>query len=209
MFINSKILHRFQSSDRAVVPNFLCMPDFISPEDSLIYSKYIQPIISSSLTFQVFYKEVSWQAKVLEIIKKIISVQNQETVRELATSALVQEIYDSATRRFTTGFYFGNPKEAGQDISREPVPRRYGFCGIVLERSNAEGLAKVEQRNKFSVGDRIDILSPNLEGAKFTLKEILDEELQPLSCAPHPQQQVYIRCPYPLRPGDLLRRKLD
>lgn len=59
------------------------------------------------------------------------------------------------------------------------------------------------------VGDRIDILSPNLEGAKFTLKEILDEELQPLSCAPHPQQQVYIRCPYPLRPGDLLRRKLD
>ena len=123
--------------------------------------------------------------------------------------ALVQEIYDSATRRFTTGFYFGNPKEAGQDISREPVPRRYGFCGIVLERSNEKGMAKVEQRNKFSVGDRIDILSPNLEGAKFTLKEILDEELQPLSCAPHPQQQVYIRCPYPLRPGDLLRRKLD
>lgn len=93
VFINSRILHRFQSSDRAVVPNFLCMPDFISPEDSLIYSKYIQPIISSSLTFQVFYKEVSWQAKVLEIIKKIISVQNQETVRELATSALVQEIW--------------------------------------------------------------------------------------------------------------------
>ena len=93
VFINSKILHRFHSSDGAVIPNFLCMPCFISPEDSLIYSKYIQPIISSSLIFQVFYKEVFWQAEVLENIKRIISVQNQRTVRELATSALMQEIW--------------------------------------------------------------------------------------------------------------------
>ena len=93
VFINSKILHRFQSSDGAIIPNFLCMPCFIAPEDSLIYSKYIQPVISSSLTFQVFYKEIVWQAEILEIIKKIISVQDQKNVRELATSALMQEIW--------------------------------------------------------------------------------------------------------------------
>ena len=69
------------------------MPCFISPEDSLIYSKYIQPVISSSLTFQVFYKEIVWQAEILEIIKKIISVQDEKNVRELATSALMQEIW--------------------------------------------------------------------------------------------------------------------
>ena len=93
VFINSKILHRFHSPDGAIIPNFLCMPCFISPEDSLIYSKYIQPVISSSLTFQVFYKEIVWQAEILEIIKKIISVQDQKNVRELATSALMQEIW--------------------------------------------------------------------------------------------------------------------
>ena len=93
VFINSKILHRFHSLDGAIIPNFLCMPCFISPEDSLIYSKYIQPVISSSLTFQVFYKEIVWQAEILEIIKKIISVQDQKNVRELATSALMQEIW--------------------------------------------------------------------------------------------------------------------
>ena len=68
------------------------MPDFISPEDSLIYSKYIQPIISSSLTFQVFIKKFP-AGEGIGDYKKIISVQNQETVRELATSALVQEIW--------------------------------------------------------------------------------------------------------------------
>lgn len=101
VFINSKILHRFHSPDGAVIPNFLCMPCFISPEDSLIYSKYIQPIISSSLTFQIFYKEVFWQAEILENIKKIISVQNQETVRELAISALIQEIWLNLYRHAT------------------------------------------------------------------------------------------------------------
>ena len=41
LFINSKILHRFYSSDGAVIPNFLCMPSFIAVQDSLIYNKYI------------------------------------------------------------------------------------------------------------------------------------------------------------------------
>ncbi len=116
VFINSKILHRFHSPDGAVIPNFLCMPCFISPEDSLIYSKYIQPIISSSLTFQIFYKEVFWQAEILENIKKIISVQNQETVRELAISALIQEIWLNLYRHATikNEDTYSNPSASSQ-----------------------------------------------------------------------------------------------
>ncbi|MEY8382053.1 U32 family peptidase [Christensenellaceae bacterium 44-20] len=123
--------------------------------------------------------------------------------------ALVQELYDSATRRFTTGFYFGNPSGEGQDISRSPVPRRYGFCGIALESSREDGLVLIEQRNKFSVGDTIDILSPNLPPTQFTLEKIWDEQMQEQPAAPHPQQRIYIVCPVPLAKGDLLRRKLD
>lgn len=123
--------------------------------------------------------------------------------------ALVQELYDSATRRFTTGFYFGNPSGEGQDISRSPVPRRYGFCGIALESSREDGLVLIEQRNKFSVGDTIDILSPNLPPTQFTLEKIWDEQMQEQPAAPHPQQRIYIACPVPLAKGDLLRRKLD
>ena len=123
--------------------------------------------------------------------------------------ALVQELYDSATRRFTTGFYFGNPSGEGQDISRSPVPRRYGFCGIALESSREDGLVLIEHRNKFSVGDTIDILSPNLPPTQFTLEKIWDEQMQEQPAAPHPQQRIYIACPVPLAKGDLLRRKLD
>ena len=48
VFINSRILHRFYSPTEAVIPNFVCMPCFIAPEDSLVYRKYIFPVISSS-----------------------------------------------------------------------------------------------------------------------------------------------------------------
>ena len=56
VFINSKILHRFYSPDAAIIPNFLCMPYFIAAENSLIYSKYIRPILLSSLSFQMCWK---------------------------------------------------------------------------------------------------------------------------------------------------------
>ena len=93
VFINSKILHRFYSPDAAIIPNFLCMPYFIAAGNSLIYSKYIRPILLSSLSFQIFSREIPWQADVLEIIRKIIDVQNDISVCELATSVLIQELW--------------------------------------------------------------------------------------------------------------------
>lgn len=63
IFINSKILHRFYSSDETVIPNFLCMPSFLAPENSLIYQKYIQPTVSSSLSYLILNDEILWQEK--------------------------------------------------------------------------------------------------------------------------------------------------
>lgn len=100
VFINSKVLHRFHSPAGAVIPNFVCMPFFIAPQDSLIYYKYILPVISSSSSFQIFYDGIPWQAKALSIIKQIIAVQDCTSSRELATSSLLQmlwlEIYENA-----------------------------------------------------------------------------------------------------------------
>lgn len=141
--------------------------------------------------------------------RKAIDAYYADPAHYVLDDALVQELYDSATRRFTTGFYFGNPAGEGQDILRAPVPRRFGFCGAVQAPAREDGLVLVEQRNKFSVGDTLDILSPNLPSSQFVVEEILNEEFISQPAAPHPQQKVFIRCPYALSKGDLLRRKLD
>ena len=105
VFINSKILHRFHSPTGAAIPNFVCMPFFIAAQDSFIYHKYILPVISSNLTFQVFHDNISWQAKALSIIKQIIAVQDCTSSSELATSYLLQmlwlEIYENADIKYT------------------------------------------------------------------------------------------------------------
>ena len=76
IFINSKILHKFYSSDETVIPNFLCMPSFLAPENSLIYQKYIQPIVSSSLSYLILNGENLLQGEALEIMKQISVISN-------------------------------------------------------------------------------------------------------------------------------------
>lgn len=93
VFINSRVLHRFYSSGETAVPNFLCMPSFIAPQDSLLYHKYVLPVISSTLAFQDFHAEVPWQAEAISIIKQIIAVQERASSGELLTASLMQRLW--------------------------------------------------------------------------------------------------------------------
>ena len=93
IFINSKLLHRFSSPVDAVIPNFLCMPSFLAATDSYIYQHYVKPIISSNIPFWIFRREVSWQNKVLDLIRQIISAQISSSSSHLLTSALMQQLW--------------------------------------------------------------------------------------------------------------------
>ncbi|MCD8151455.1 MAG: AraC family transcriptional regulator [Clostridiales bacterium] len=92
IFINSKMLHRLYSPADAFIPNFVFMPSFIAAQDSLIYQKYVLPIVSSSLPYQVFCKEIPWQARVLSLMQQIISAQDSSSM-ELLTSFLMQNLW--------------------------------------------------------------------------------------------------------------------
>lgn len=100
VFINSKILHRFFSPTETIIPNFVCMPSFIAAPDSFIYRKYVLPVLSSTLSFQTFCRDVPWQAEALSVIRQIIAAQERASSRELATASLIQrlwlELYENA-----------------------------------------------------------------------------------------------------------------
>ncbi len=115
---------------------------------------------------------------------------------------LKDELTKSATRPFSTGFYFGQPE---QDTVRDVSGRRYSFVGVVL-RDAADGRVKIEQRNKFFLGDTLEILSPKIQNAAFTVDEIINEEGAHQENAPHPQQVLYLKCTLPLKKGDIMRK---
>lgn len=122
---------------------------------------------------------------------------------------LLEELDESATRRFTTGFYFGNPMGEGQDIQKAYPKQRYSFVALVRGEGREKGMILVEQRNKFSIGDTVRILSPHCLPMTFIVERIVNMDGEEQQSAPHAQQMLYINCPVELREGDILRKIRD
>ena len=77
----------------------------------------------------------------------------------------------------------------------------------IVGGTNEEGLYRIEQRNKFSVGEQIEVMKPDGENIEVTVKRIVDEEGNDMESAPHPKQVLYIDLGHPLEMYDILRRK--
>ncbi len=117
-----------------------------------------------------------------------------------------EQISNCTYRQFTTGFFYGKPTEEAQIYDNNTYLKEYTYLGIV-EGKNPQGLYKITQRNKFSVGETIEIMKPNGENIEVTVKQILDAEGNPMESAPHPKQELYVDLGVPMEEFDLLRRK--
>jgi len=120
----------------------------------------------------------------------------------------LDQISNCTYRQFTTGFFYGKPSEEAQIYDSNTYLREYTYLGIVGEQ-NEEGLYQIEQRNKFSVGEEIEVMKPNGDNVVVTVKAIRDEKGAEMESAPHPQQILYIDLGQPLEKYDILRRKED
>ncbi len=118
----------------------------------------------------------------------------------------LEQISNCTYRQFTTGFFFGKPSEETQIYDSNTYVKEYTYLGIVGEQ-NAQGLYRIEQRNKFSVGEEIEVMKPNGDNIPVTVKAIQDEEGTPMESAPHPKQVLYIDLGHTLEKFDILRRQ--
>jgi len=117
-----------------------------------------------------------------------------------------EQISNCTYRQFTTGFFFGKPSDEAQIYDNNTYVKEYTYLGIVGER-NEEGLYRLEQRNKFSVGESIEVMKPDGANITVTVQRIVDEEGNDMESAPHPKQVLYIDLGQPLAMYDILRRK--
>ncbi len=117
-----------------------------------------------------------------------------------------EEIAKCTYRQYTTGFFFGKPDENTQIYDSNTYIKEYTYLGMIGEK-NAEGMYRIEQRNKFTVGEEIEVMKPNGENIMVTVKSIKDEEGKDMESAPHPKQVLYIDLGIELSEYDILRRK--
>ena len=116
----------------------------------------------------------------------------------------LDQISNCTYRQFTTGFFFGKPDENTQIYDSNTYVKEYTYLGIVGEVK--DGLCRIEQRNKFSVGETIEIMKPDGSDIEVVVRRILNEEGEEQESAPHSKQVLYVDLEGKAEKYDILRR---
>lgn len=114
-----------------------------------------------------------------------------------------EEIGKCTHRQYTTGFYFGKPDENTQIYDSSTYINEYKYLGMV-DRIK-DGLAGIEQKNKFSVGDRIEIMKPDGRNVETTVEAMYDDEGNGMESCPHARQKIWLKLSEKPEVYDILR----
>lgn len=120
---------------------------------------------------------------------------------------LLEELEKTSHRRYTTGFFYG---EKDKEYIKDSMPiQSHEFMAIVKENQK-DGFAIIEQRNRFMVGDTLEVLSPNdTFNKKIVVGEMFDMDGNIITDASRVQQLIKIKTDIKLEVGDILRKKID
>ncbi len=116
-----------------------------------------------------------------------------------------EQIVCCTYRQFTTGFFYGKPDEHTQIYDDNTYAKGYTYLGYV-ESVDGQGRGRITQKNKFSVGDAIEIMRPDGSNRRAVVLELLDEEGGQRKSAPHSREILYVRLDEKLEKYDILRR---
>ena len=117
----------------------------------------------------------------------------------------IEELQKTSNRAFTTGFYYHSDHKTNNETSS--LSQTHKYIAVVLKQDK-EGYIKVEHRNKFKLGDTLEVLSPASTFDKtIKVEEIIDCYGNKLEEVKKIKEQVYIKSDLKLEENDILRMK--
>ncbi|MDA8443286.1 MAG: U32 family peptidase [Peptococcaceae bacterium] len=117
------------------------------------------------------------------------------------------EIGKVSHREYSTGFLFGRPGAEAQNLLTSGYRRDFDFVGLVLAYDQARGMALVEQRNKISAGDVLELTGPTQASFAVTAHQLYDATMQAIDTAPHAQQKIWLPLERAAEVYSLVRRE--
>ena len=189
VFENERGTFLFNSKDLCMIDH---IPELIeSGVDSFKIEGRMKTALYAAVTARAYRRAID---DYLESPEKYAA--NLESYRE--------EIGKCTYREYTTGFFFGKPNEEAQIYDSNTYVRNYTYLGKVAS-VDAEGYAHFEQKNKFSVGDRIERMCFDGSNELLTVLEIRNPEGISVESAPHPKEALAVRFDGSVAAGELLR----
>ena len=182
---------------------------YIFNSKDLCMIEHIGDILESgidSLKIEGRMKTALYVATVARTYRKAIDDYMESPEKYQANMSWYQEQISNCTyRQFTTGFFYGKPDENTQIYDNNTYEKEYTYLGYA-EDVDERGFAQITQRNKFSVGEIIEIMKPDGQNLSVTVQGIYNEDGEAQESAPHAQQKLYIDLGTAIDRYDLLRR---
>lgn len=183
---------------------------FILNSRDLCMIEHIPDFIESGISsakIEGRMKSVFYVATVVGAYRKAIDAYYADPDGYVFNPDWLKELKKASHREFTTGFYYNKPTNRDQNYQTSAYTRDYTFVGIVKSYDEKTGIAVVEQRNKMSKGDEIEVFGPYTDYFTQKIEVLLDEDDNPIESAPHPQQIVKIKMAQPVSEKYIFRKQ--
>ncbi len=161
----------------------------------------------TSLKIEGRMKSAYYVATVVSAYRRALDAYLENPETYVYDPAWFDELCKASHREFTHGFFYHKPTDEDQNYLTSDYVRDYSFIGVVMGEDPDTGETIVQQRNKFSIGDTIEVMSPRQSFYEETVTTMRDEEGNHIESAPHPKQ--VLRIPFEHKPVkySILRKK--
>ena len=190
---------------------------FIMSSRDMCTLRHIPELIEagvSSFKIEGRMKSAYYTAVVTNAYRMAIDAYLRDPAAYIFDEGWYREVESVSHRAYSTGFWFDDPKQNPQLTEDVGYIREKAYFATVvgdivpdhLEKENERGkLCRLMQRNKVSLGDRAELLTPGRVGIPFLVEELYDAEGAPIESAPHPMMEFFTRLPREAEVGDIIR----
>lgn len=162
----------------------------------------------SSLKIEGRMKSIHYVATVTKVYRQAFDAYEADPEHFTVRQEWLDELEKISHRPYTRGFSVSRPTAADQVYSQSSNTQTHEFIGLVKSYDEEKGLAWVEQRNHFKLGQTVEFLQPKGQLVRYTIDRIVDEDGQDLDAARHAQQIVGLAVPQRLEPYSMMRRQV-
>ncbi len=191
---------------------------FIMSSKDMCMLRHVPELIEagiSSFKIEGRMKSAYYTAVITNAYRMAIDAYLKNPAEYTFDEALYREVESVSHREYCTGYWFDDPREVPHMTTTLGYIREKAYFALATAQAplptglapvtEAGVLCRFRQRNKLSVGDTAELLTPGRVGIPTTVTELYDEAGNPIASAPHPLMIFYTRLPVPVNEGDILR----
>lgn len=183
--------------------------DFQIASKDLSMIDYLEDLINigvSSLKIEGRMRSMYYIATVVDSYKKVRDMVINNTLTEEKLNYYKKVLNRVSNRENRPQFFDKEPGVNEQYYTGREEASNQDFLGLIKK---VDDLVTIEQRNNFKIGDEIEVFGPNTAPQKFTLEYMVNEKMEETNVARHPREILYIKVPFKVNSGDILRVPID